>query len=89
MECGVFQLPDVADGEQGVELNCSQLSRLLGGQGVELGVGVSVGGRVSAGVGASVGGSVLVGVRVSAGRLGGSPGVGVDVDVGVLDSVGV
>jgi transposase len=31
LEAGVFQLPDVSEGEQGVELNCSQLNRLLGG----------------------------------------------------------
>lgn len=31
LEVGVFQLPVATDGEQGVELNCSQLSRLLGG----------------------------------------------------------
>ena len=31
LEVGVFQLPVATDGEQGVELNCSQLNRLLGG----------------------------------------------------------
>ena len=31
LEVGVFQLPTVTDGEQGIELNCSQLNRLLGG----------------------------------------------------------
>lgn len=31
LEVGVFQLPATTDGEQGVELNCSQLNRLLGG----------------------------------------------------------
>ncbi len=31
LERGVFQLPVASDGEQGVELNCSQLNRLLGG----------------------------------------------------------
>jgi len=31
LEVGVFQLPEAAEGGQGVELNCSQLNRLLGG----------------------------------------------------------
>jgi len=31
LEVGVFQLPVATEGEQGVELNCSQLNRLLGG----------------------------------------------------------
>jgi len=31
LEVGVFQLPVASDGEQGLELNCSQLNRLLGG----------------------------------------------------------
>jgi transposase len=31
LEAGVFQLPVATEGEQGVELDCSQLRRLLGG----------------------------------------------------------
>ncbi len=31
LEVGVFQLPVATEGEQGVELGCSQLNRLLGG----------------------------------------------------------
>jgi transposase len=31
LEVGVFQLPVPTEGEQGVELDCSQLNRLLGG----------------------------------------------------------
>lgn len=31
LEAGVFQLPVATEGEQGIELNCSQLQRLLGG----------------------------------------------------------
>ena len=31
LEVGVFQLPIATDGEQGIELDCSQLRRLLGG----------------------------------------------------------
>lgn len=31
LEFSVFQLPVATEGEQGVELNCSQLNRLLGG----------------------------------------------------------
>jgi len=31
LEVGMFQLPVATDGERGVELNCSQLSQLLGG----------------------------------------------------------
>lgn len=31
LEVGVFQLPVATDVKQGVELNCSQLNRLLGG----------------------------------------------------------
>ena len=31
LEVGVFQLPVATEGEQGVELNCTQLNRLLGG----------------------------------------------------------
>ena len=31
LERGVFQLPVATEGEQGVELDCSQLNRLLGG----------------------------------------------------------
>jgi transposase len=31
LEAGVFQLPVAKEGEQGVELNCTQLNRLLGG----------------------------------------------------------
>jgi transposase len=31
LEVGVFQLPVPTEGERGVELNCSQLNRLLGG----------------------------------------------------------
>lgn len=31
LEVGAFQLPVAAEGEQGIELNCSQLNRLLGG----------------------------------------------------------
>ena len=31
LEVGVFQLPVATDGEPGVELNCSQLNRLLSG----------------------------------------------------------
>jgi transposase len=31
LEVGAFQLPVATEGEQGVELNCSQLRRLLGG----------------------------------------------------------
>ena len=31
LEVGVFQLPVATEGEQGIELNCSQLNRLLGG----------------------------------------------------------
>jgi transposase len=31
LEVGVFQLPEAAESEQGVEVNCSQLNRLLGG----------------------------------------------------------
>ena len=31
LEVGTFQLPVATEGEQGVELNCSQLNRLLGG----------------------------------------------------------
>jgi transposase len=31
LEVGVFQLPVATDGQEGVELNCSQLSQLLGG----------------------------------------------------------
>ena len=31
LEVGVFQLPVATEGQEGVELNCSQLSRLLGG----------------------------------------------------------
>ena len=31
LEVGVFQLPIATEGEPGVELNCSQLNRLLGG----------------------------------------------------------
>ncbi len=31
LEVGVFQLPVATEGEQGVKLDCSQLSRLLGG----------------------------------------------------------
>jgi transposase len=31
LEAGVFQLPVATQGEQGVELNCRQLNRLLGG----------------------------------------------------------
>ena len=31
LEFGVFQLPVATEGEQGVELTCSQLNRLLGG----------------------------------------------------------
>ena len=31
LEIGVFQLPVPTEGEQGVELNCGQLNRLLGG----------------------------------------------------------
>jgi transposase len=31
LEVGVFQLPVATEGQEGVELNCSQLNRLLGG----------------------------------------------------------
>ena len=31
LEFGVFQLPVATEGEQGVQLTCSQLNRLLGG----------------------------------------------------------
>ena len=31
LEAGVFQLPVTTEGEQSIELNCSQLQRLLGG----------------------------------------------------------
>ncbi len=31
LEVGVFQLPIATEGEQGVELDCCQLNRLLGG----------------------------------------------------------
>ena len=31
LEVGVFQLPVATEGEPGIELNCSQLNRLLGG----------------------------------------------------------
>ncbi len=31
LEVGVFQLPVATEGEQGIELDCSQLNRLLGG----------------------------------------------------------
>jgi len=31
LEVGVFQLPVATEGEQGVELDCSQLNQLLGG----------------------------------------------------------
>ena len=31
LEVGVFQLPVATEGEQGVELDCRQLNRLLGG----------------------------------------------------------
>ena len=31
LEVGVFQLPVVTEGEQGIELDCTQLRRLLGG----------------------------------------------------------
>jgi transposase len=31
LEVGVFQLPVPTEGEQGVELSCAQLNRLLGG----------------------------------------------------------
>ncbi len=31
LEVGVFQLPVATEGEQGIELNCSQLHRLLNG----------------------------------------------------------
>jgi transposase len=31
LEVGVFQLPVATEGEQGVELDCSQFNRLLGG----------------------------------------------------------
>jgi len=31
LEAGVFQLPVPTEGEQGIELDCSQLRRLLGG----------------------------------------------------------
>jgi transposase len=31
LEVGVFQLPVATAGQEGVELNCSQLNRLLGG----------------------------------------------------------
>ncbi len=31
LEVGAFQLPVATEGEQGIELNCSQLNRLLGG----------------------------------------------------------
>ena len=31
LEMGIFQLPVATDGQEGVELNCSQLNRLLGG----------------------------------------------------------
>ena len=31
LEGGVFQLPVATEGEQGIELNCCQLQRLLGG----------------------------------------------------------
>ena len=31
LEVGVFQLPVATEGQAGVELNCSQLNRLLGG----------------------------------------------------------
>ena len=31
LEAGIFQLPVATEGEQGIELNCSQLQRLLGG----------------------------------------------------------
>ncbi len=32
LEFGVFQLPEATEGEQGVELTCAQLQRLLGGR---------------------------------------------------------
>ena len=31
LEVGTFQLPSLIDGEAGIELNCQQLNRLLGG----------------------------------------------------------
>ena len=31
LEVGVFQLPMATEGEQGIELDCAQLNRLLGG----------------------------------------------------------
>ncbi len=31
LEVGVFQLPVATEGEQGIELDCAQLNRLLGG----------------------------------------------------------
>ncbi len=31
LEVGVFQLPIATEGEQGIELSCAQLNRLLGG----------------------------------------------------------
>ena len=31
LEVGVFQLPVATEGEQGIELDCSQLNRMLGG----------------------------------------------------------